>query len=297
MKPKIWLNGKLVAWEDCRVHITAYSLHYGTAAFEGIRFYETAKGIALFRLKEHIKRLAKSAEILGMKIKYNENQLINAAKQTVKASNMGFGYLRPIVFYGESELYVHANDSPVNIAMIILPWKRYLKNNSVKVMASSYIRLHPKSLPMEAKISGYYANSLLAIIEARKNGYDEALLADFKGNVAEGPAENFFIVKNNMLMTPPLGNILPGVTRDSIIGLAKDNKIKFQEKNFKIEEAKKADEAFFTGTGAEITPIVQINKAKIGNGKIGYLTKKLTSLFRDAVSGKNKKYDEWLEYV
>src|SRR3989344_8002265 len=238
MNPKIWLNGKLVAWEDCRVHITAYSLHYGAAAFEGIRFYETAKGIALFRLREHLKRLIKSAGILGMKIKYDENQLINAAKQAVRASKMKNGYLRPIVFYGESELYVHANDSPVNIAMVILPWKKYLKNNAVKVMASSYMRLHPKSVPMEAKISGYYANSLFAILEARKNGFDEALLVDYKGNVAEGPAENFFIVKNNVLMTPPLGNILPGVTRDSVIALAKDNKIEVQEKNFRLEEAK-----------------------------------------------------------
>ncbi|MBI2655734.1 branched-chain amino acid transaminase [Candidatus Woesearchaeota archaeon] len=297
MKPKIWFNGKLVDWKDCNIHITSYSLHYGAAAFEGIRFYETAKGIALFRLKDHIKRLVKSSEILGMYSRYNENDLVNAAKLTVKSSGMNSGYLRPIVFYGESELYVHAKDSPVNAAMIVLPWKKYLKNNAVKVMSSSYMRLHPKSVPMEAKISGYYANSLFAIIEARKNGFDEALLADYKGNAAEGPAENFFIVKNNVLMTPPLGNILPGVTRDSIIALAKDNKIRVQEKNFRLEDAKKADEAFFTGTGAEITPIIQIDKEKIGNGKIGYLTKKLTSLFRDVVSGKNKKYDKWLEYV
>ena len=244
MNPKIWLNGRLADWEECRVHITAYSLHYGAAAFEGVRFYETQKGTALFRLKDHIKRLVKSAKILGMKLKYSENQLINAAKQTVKASKMKFGYLRPIVFYGKSELYVHANDSPVNIAMIILPWKKYLQNNTVKVMASGCMRLHPKSLPMEAKISGYYANSLMAILEARKNGFDEALLLDYKSNVAEGPAENIFIVKNNSLITPPLGNILPGITRDSIIKLAKDNNIKVQEKNFKLEYSKNADEAF-----------------------------------------------------
>lgn len=297
MKPKIWFNGKLADWEDCKFHITSYSLHYGTAAFEGIRFYETAKGIALFRLREHIKRLVKSAEILGMKLGYGKNELINAAKLTVKSSGMKNGYLRPIVFYGESELYVHANDSPVNIAMFILPWKRYLKNNAVKVMASSYMRLHPKSVPMEAKISGYYANSLMAILEARKNGFDEALLLDYKGNVAEGPAENFFIVKNNVLMTPPLSHILPGITRDSIIVLAKGNKIKFQEKNFKLEEAKKADEAFFTGTGAEITPIIQIDKAKIGYGKIGNVTQRLSKLFHEVVSGKDKRCDKWLEYA
>ena len=297
MKPKIWFNGKLVDWEECKIHITAYSLHYGTAAFEGIRFYETAKGIALFRIKEHIDRLVNSAEILGMSIQYSKNDLINAAKLTVKSSGMKSGYLRPIVFYGESELYVHANDSPINTAMIVLPWKRYLKNNAVKVMASSYMRLHPKSVPMEAKISGYYANSLFAILEVRKSGYDEALLADYKGNVAEGPAENFFIVKNNVLMTPPLGNILPGVTRDSIIALANGNKIRFQEKKFKLEDAKKADEAFFTGTGAEITPIKQIDKAKIGDGKTGIVTQKLVKLFQDVVSGKNKKYEKWLEYA
>ena len=297
MNPKIWFNGKLVGWEECRVHITAYSLHYGAAAFEGIRFYETPKGIALFRLREHLKRLVKSAEILGMGIQYSKNDLVNAAKFTVKSSGMKNGYLRPIVFYGESELYVHAEDSNVNVAMIILPWKRYLKDNAVKVMASSYMRLHPKSVPMGAKISGYYANSILAILEARKKGFDEALLLDHKGNVAEGPAENLFIVKNNVLMTPPLSNILPGVTRDSIIALAKDNKIKVHEKNFNLGEAKKADEAFFTGTGAEITPVIQIDKTKIGDGKIGAVTQKLIKLFRDAVSGKNKKYDKWLEYA
>ena len=297
MKPKVWFNGKLIGWEECRIHVTSYSLHYGAAAFEGVRFYETAKGIALFRLKDHIKRLVKSAKILGMKLEYSENQLINAAKQTVKASKMKFGYLRPIVFYEKSELYVHASDSPVNVAMIILPWKRYLKNNAVKIMASSFMRLNPKSVPMEAKVSGYYANSLMAILEARKNGYDEALLVDYRGNVAEGPAENFFIVKNNVLTTPPLGSILPGITRHSIIEIAKDNKMKVQEKNFKLEYSKNADEAFFTGTGTEITPIVQIDKSKIGNGKIGVVTQKLIKLFRGAVSGKNKKYEKWLDYV
>ncbi len=297
MKPKVWFNGNLIDWNDCNIHITSYSLHYGAAAFEGIRFYETGKGIALFRLKEHINRLVRSAKILGMKLNYSENKLVNAAKQTVKASKMKNGYLRPIVFYGKSELYVHTEDSTVNVAMIILPWKRYLQNNAVKIMTSSYMRLHPKSVPMDAKVSGYYANSLLASIEARKNGCDEALLLDYKGNVAEGPAENFFIVKNGILMTPPLGNILPGVTRDSVIALAKENKIKIQEKNFKIEEAKKADEAFFTGTGAEITPIVQIDSSIIGNRKIGTITKELAKLFQEVVSGKNKKYDKWLEYV
>ncbi len=297
MKPKIWFNGELVDWKECKLHITAYSLHYGAAAFEGIRFYDTAKGIALFRIKEHIKRLVQSAEILGMNLKYSEDELINSAKQTVKASKMKNGYLRPIIFYGESKLYVHARDSPVNVAMVILPWKRYLQNNTVRVMTSSYMRLHPKSVPMEAKISGYYINSLMAILEARKYGYDEALLVDYKGNVAEGPAENFFIVKNNILMTPPLGNILPGVTRNSVITLAKDNKIEVQEKNFKLEEAKKADEAFFTGTGAEITPIVRIDKVKIGDGKVGIVTQKLSKLFQEVVSGKNKKYERWLECV
>ncbi|MBI4452874.1 branched-chain amino acid transaminase [Candidatus Woesearchaeota archaeon] len=297
MKPKIWFNGELVEWEDCRVHITAYSLHYGAAAFEGIRFYETGRGVALFRLKDHIKRLVKSAKILGMNVGYSENQLINASKLAVKSSGMKSGYLRPIAFYGESELYVHAKDSKVNLAMIILPWSKYLQNASVRIKSSSYIRLHPNSAPMGVKISGYYINSLLAILEAREKGYDEALLLDYNGNVAEGPAENFFIAKNNVVITPPLGNILPGVTRDSIIKIAGDNSIEVLEKNFKLEEAKKADEAFFTGTGAEITPIIRIDDARIGNGEIGHLTKKLTSLFRDVVSGKNKKYDKWLEHI
>ena len=296
-KPKIWFNGKLIDWNNSKIHLASYSLHYGAAAFEGIRFYKTNEGIALFRLKDHINRLMKSAEILGMNIRYNQKELEKSAKMTVKASRMKSGYLRPIIFYGESKLFVHAKDSNVNIAMIILPWKRYLQNNSVKVMISRYIRLHPNSVPMGAKISGYYVNSLLAILDARKNGYDEALLLDYDGNVAEGPAENFFIVKNNILITPQLGNILPGITRDSIIEIAKDNGMVVAEKNIKPEEAKNSDEAFFTGTGAEITPIVQIDKSVIGNGKIGLLTKKLAGLFEDAVSGKNRKYEKWLDYV
>lgn len=296
-KPKIWFNGRLIGWNDSKIHLTSYSLHYGAAAFEGIRFYQTKKGIALFRLKDHIKRLLKSAEILGMNIRYSQKELEKSAKLTVKASGMKSGYLRPIIFYGESKLFVHAKDSRVNIAMIILPWEKYLQNNSVRVMISKYIRIHPKSVPMEAKISGYYVNSLFAILDARKNGYDEALLLDHNGYVAEGPAENFFIVKNNVLMTPQLGNILPGITRDSIIEIAKDNGIEVIEKNLKPEDAKNSDEAFFTGTGAEITPIVQIGKSMIGNGKIGLMTQKLAGLFGDAVSGKNMKYEKWLDYV
>ena len=296
-KPKIWFNGRLIGWNDSKIHLTSYSLHYGAAAFEGIRFYQTKKGITLFRLKDHIKRLLKSAEILGMNIRYSQKELEKSAKLTVKASGMKSGYLRPIIFYGESKLFVHAKDSRVNIAMIILPWEKYLQNNSVRVMISKYIRIHPKSVPMEAKISGYYVNSLFAILDARKNGYDEALLLDHKGYVAEGPAENFFIVKNNVLMTPQLGNILPGITRDSIIEIAKDNGIGVIEKNLKPEDAKNSDEAFFTGTGAEITPIVQIGKSMIGNGKIGLMTQKLAGLFGDAVSGKNMKYEKWLDYV
>ena len=284
-------------WDDCKIHVISYSLHYGVAAFEGIRFYDTQKGTAIFRLKDHIKRLLNSAKAVDMPVKWSADELINATREIVKVNKISSGYLRPIVFYSGTKLSLHAENNEVSAAIAVLPWGKYLENNSVKVLPSSYMRHHPKSLPMDAKVSGYYVNSVLAVHEARRKGFDEALLLDHNGNVAEGPGENFFMVKKNILTTPPLGNILPGITRDCIIRIAKDQKIEVREKDFTLKDAQDADEAFFTGTAAEVTPISHIGDKMIGDGKVGPVTSKLAGMYRDIVTGNNERYDKWLEYV
>ena len=294
---KIWMDGKIINWDECKVHGLSYSLHYGVAAFEGIRFYETPMGTAVFRLGDHIKRLLNSAREFDMKVKYGNEGLADAAKRIIRESRKRTGYVRAIIFYGSTKLLVHEEDNEINVVIALLPWGKYLKHDSIKIMGSSYMRHHPKSVPMNAKIAGYYVNSVLAVREARKNGYDEALMLDFEENVAEGSAENFFIVKEKKLITPPLGNILPGITRDSVIEIARDHGMKVEEKKFSLGYAKNADEAFVTGTGAEITPVIQIDKKIIGSGKIGHATKRLMKLYQGAVSGKIRKYEKWLDYV
>lgn len=294
---KIWMDGKIVDWNECKFHGLSYSLHYGVAAFEGIRFYEAGKGTAIFRLKDHINRLLNSAREFDIKVKYSSKELQDAVKNIVKISAFKAGYIRPIILYGSTKLSVHSEDNEVNTVIAVLPWGKYLKHKSIKIRCSSYLRHNPKSLPMNAKISGYYVNSVLAVREATKNGYDEALMLDYNGNVAECAAENFFVVKNDKLITPPLGTILPGITRDSIISIAKDNGITIKEETFKLDKAKNADEVFLTGTAAEITPVRQIDSTIISNGKLGPVTSKLQKMFKEIVSGKNKKYDKWLEYV
>ena len=291
------MNGKIIDWDDCKVHAINYSLHDGVAAFEGIRFYETPKGVSVFRLKDHMKRLLNSAKTFQIPVKWSFEELVEAAKEIVKESKLKSGYVRPIIYYDGGKLSLHANNTEISTVIAVLPWGKYLEHNSVNVLPSSYMRHHPKSLPMDAKVSGYYVNSVLAVQEARRKGFDEALLLDHNNNVAEGPGENFFIVKKNVLMTPPLGNILPGITRDCIIQIAKDEGIKVQEKNFSLEEAQKADEAFFTGTAAEVTPISHIGDKLIGDGKVGPVTTKLKDVYHDIVTGKNKKYEKWLDYV
>lgn len=294
---KIWMNGKIVNWNEATTHVISYSLHYGIAAFEGIRFYETPKGVAIFRLNDHIKRLLESSGTVEMAPKWSHEELVNATKEIVRINGLKSGYVRPIVYYGGGKLSLHAKNTEVSVVIAVLPWGKYLENNAVKVMRSSYMRHHPKALPMSAKLSGYYVNSVLAVQEARRNGFDEALLLDYNENVAEGPGENFFIVKENKLITPSLGTVLPGITRDCIIQIARDEGIKVEERNVSLNEAKSADEAFFTGTAAEVTPISHIDKDMIGDGKVGPITTKLKDIYSGIVTGHNAKYDKWLEYV
>jgi len=293
----IWMDGNLVPWKEAKIHVLTHSLHYGSAVFEGIRFYETVdRRSAVFRLKEHVERLFNSAKAFNMQIPFSQEEICKAILETIKANEIKAGYIRPIAFFGYGKMGLGLKGAPVNVSIAVWPWGAYLGEKPVRVKTSGYIRIHPKSSIMEAKISGHYENSILASEEIHAKGYDEALLLDFKRNIAEGPGENIFIVKNNILITPKLGTILPGITRDSVIRIAKDEGLKVKEKILKLEEAYEADEAFYTGTAAEVTPIESIDDKKLKSAP-GPVTTKLRSLYLDIVQGKNKKYESWLSYV
>jgi len=294
----IWLNGKFVRWEKAMVHVLSHTLHYGSGAFEGIKCYNTNKGTAIFRLNAHITRLFDSFSIFNIKIKNTIKEIVKATIEIIKKNKLKEGYIRPIIFFGYGVMGLHnIHKCKVNIAIACWPWPAYLGGKAIKVKVSNYIRLHKDSVKADKKITGYYINSILASLDAKRSGYDEALLLDFKGNIAEGPGENFFIVKDNIIKTPRIkGQILPGITRDSIIKIATDLGYKVIEKEISLNEVLKADEAFFTGTAAEITPIESINNKKIGTGKLE-ITGVLRKNYLDIVHGKNKKYENWLTYV
>ncbi|MGC8981458.1 MAG: branched-chain amino acid transaminase [Minisyncoccia bacterium] len=292
----IWMNGKFVKWEDAKIHILSHALHYGSGVFEGIRCYKTNRGPAIFRLNEHIDRLFNSAKFLKIKIPFNKNQIKKAIIELIKINKVDECYIRPIVFYGYGKMGLNPKGAEINCAIAIWPWGKYLKDK-VKVKISKFIRLHPKSIISEAKICGYYVNSIFASLDAKDSNFDEALLLDYRGYIAEGPGENIFIVKNKIICTPKLGNILPGITRDSIIRIAKDLKFKVIEKDISIKELKNCDEAFFTGTAAEVTPIFKIDNKLINRGEIGEITKILKEKFHKIVYGEEPKYKNWLTYV
>ncbi len=292
----IWMDGKLVPWKKAKIHVLAHTLHYGAGVFEGIRCYETAQGPAVFKLKEHIDRLYYSAGTLKMKIPFSKEEFTEAVKETIRKNSLKAGYIRPICFFGYGKMGLNPEGAPVNCSIAVWPWGKYLGEGAVKVKTSKYIRIHPKSTHADAKICGHYVNSIFASVEVKDKGYDEALLLDYKGNAAEGPGENLFIVKDGKLLTPPLGTILKGITRASIMQLAKDEGIKVEEKTLTLEDVYNAQEAFFTGTAAEVTPIGSLDDKKIGKAP-GPITSKLKDLYMDIVHGKNEKYKNWLTYV
>lgn len=293
----IWMDGKFKAWKDATIHLVTHTFHYGAGAFEGVRFYDTPKGTAVFRLADHTKRLFYSANAVGIKIPYSQKQINEVILKLLKKNKVKSGYIRPITWYGEGHMGVNPIGAPINIAIACWPWGAYLAHESIKMMTSTLIRIHPKSTVSDAKIIGHYANSIQAILEVKKAGYDEALFLDYKGDVAEGAAENIFMVKNNVLITPPTGSILPGLTRDSIMKVAKDLGYKVVEKTLKLKDLYAADEVFLTGTAAEVTPVRQIDKKTIADGKVGHMSKVLNKAFLDIVQGKNPKYKKWLTYV
>jgi branched-chain amino acid aminotransferase len=296
MRNKVWLNGKILSREKAKIDILTHTLHYGDGVFEGIRCYKTKDGPAIFRLKEHVERLFNSAKYFEMKIPYRKEEVEKAIIETIKANKLEECYIRPIVFYG-SKIGLNPIGLDVNVAIITLPFDIYLGEKPIKAKISKFIRLHPKSVISSAKVCGYYVNSIFATLSAHKAGYDEAILLDYRGFVAEGSGENIFIVKNKIIYTPKLGSILPGITRDSIIKIAKDNKFKVIEKDISVKELKQADEAFFTGTAAEVVPIGQIDNKLINKGKEGEITKFLRETYKMVVRGEIEKYKNWLTYV
>ena len=292
----IWFNGKFVKWENAKIHVLSHALHYGSGVFEGIRCYETLMGPAVFRLKEHLDRLWNSAKCLEIKIPFSKKEIESAILKLIKLNKLRKCYIRPIVFYGYGKMGLNPKGAKTDFGICVWPWGKYLKEK-VKVKISKFIRLHPKSVFPFAKVTGYYVNSIFATFDAQKSRFDEAILLDCKGFVAEGPGENIFIVKNKKLFTPKLESILPGITRDSIIKIAKDERIEAVEKDISAKELKNCDEAFFCGTAAEITPIYQIDDKIINQGKIGPITKFLQEKFYKIIHGEDEKYKKWLTFV
>ena len=298
---KIWMDGTLVDWDNAKVHVLTHTLHYGLGAFEGIRCYKTEKGSAIFRLDEHVDRLFASAGIFLLDIPFSKAEIKAAIIKTVTANKLKECYIRPLVYIGYGAMGLYPKGNPVNVSIAAWPWGAYLGDeglaNGIRIKVSSFTRHHVNSTMTRAKICGYYVNSQIAKKEAIACGYDEALLLDTEGYVSEGSGENIFIVRNNEIKTTPLTSILEGITRDSIIQIAKDMKIPLKEERFTRDEVYIADEAFFTGTAAEVTPIREVDGRKIGPGKRGKITGKLQRIFFDIVKGKNKKYESWLTRI
>ena len=299
---KIWMNGKLVPFKNAKVHVLTHALHYSTSIFEGIRCYDTPEGSAIFRLPEHVERFFNSAKMYSMKMPYSNKKINDGIIKTVKANKLKQCYIRPLAYYGYGTMGLTPTNNKVDVSISCWEWKmgesKAGKYSGAKCKISKWIRIDSKSQPMQAKSAANYSNAALARMEALNAGYDEAIMLNNKGYVAEGSAENIFVVKNGKITTPPLdADILDGITRDSAIKLLKSKKNKVVEKNLKINDLLKADEIFMTGTAAEVKSVTRVNKTKIGNGKIGEFTKELQELFMDTVMGENKKFRSWLKFI
>ena len=299
---KIWMNGKLVPFKDAKVHVLTHALHYSTAVFEGIRCYNTPNGSAIFRLPEHVDRLFNSAKLYGMKIRYTKKQIIDAIIKTVRTSGLKECYIRPIAYCGYGTMGLTPTLNKIDVSISCWEWKmgesKAGKFSGAKCKISEWIRIDSRSQPMQSKCAANYSNAALARVEALKNGYDEAIMLNYSGKVAEGSAENIFIVKNGMIKTPPLdADILNGITRDSVIQLIRSDGIKLIEKNITVNELLKADEVFMTGTAAEVKSVTKIDRTSIGKGKPGIITKTLQKSFMDIVMGKDQRFISWLRYI
>lgn len=291
------MNGQLIPWEEAMTHVLTHTLHYGAGVFEGIRCYKTDKGTAVFRLKEHMDRLYYSAGVLKMEMPWTVDEMTDGLLETLKKNKLEGGYIRPLIYFGYGKMGLNPEGAPVEAVIVCWPWGKYLGHDAVKVKISDYIRIHPKSSVTDAKICGHYVNSILAVLALRDSDYHEALLLDYEGNVAEGPGENLFIVKDGILITPPLGTILAGITRNTVQTLAKDMGYEFREETLKPDDLFEADEAFFTGTAAEITPIASIDDHVYGDGNPGPISRQIREAYMDIVHGRSPDYEHYLTHI
>jgi branched-chain amino acid aminotransferase len=297
---KIWMNGELVDWADARVHVGTHGLHYGSGVFEGIRAYETARGTAVFRLTDHLKRLEDSARLLHMELPYGAEELRLACHQLIAANGIPECYLRPIAFYGYGELGVSPGSNPIDVFVMSWPWGTYLGDealeNGITAKISTWKRIGPNTIPHVAKATGIYLNSMLAVIEANKAGYDEAILLTDDGYLADGSGENIFVVKDGAMSTPDLSSsILPGITRNTVIQIAQDLGYSVEETNLIRADLYLADEVFMCGTAAEVTPVRAVDDREIGPP--GPVTREIQTAYLDTVRGRSERWAHWLEFV
>ena len=299
---KIWMNGKLVPFKDAKVHVLTHALHYSTSIFEGIRCYNTPNGSAVFRLPEHVERLFKSAKLYSMKMQYTQKEISDAILKTVKSSKLKEAYIRPLAYYGYGTMGLTPTTNKVDMSIACWEWKmgesKAGKFSGAKCKVSSWVKIDSRSQPMQAKAASNYANAALARMEALENGFDEAIMLNSQGKVAEGSAENIFIIKDDIIQTPPLSaGGLEGITRDSIIQIIEENNGFVIERDLERDDLYTADEIFMTGTAAEVKSVTQIDKVKIGTGKMGSVTKELQKSYRDVVMGKDERFLPWLTFV
>ena len=298
----IWIDGLLYEGQNAKIHILTHSLHYGTAVFEGIRCYKTQKGLAIFRLEDHLKRLFESAKIYFMNIEYSKKELEDAIISTIKKNELDECYIRPLVYFGHGKMGVYPLNNKVSVSIAVWKWDEYIKKENdeqgIRLMVSSWMRIDGRTMPVHAKATANYANSALARIEAIKFGFDEAILLNTAGKVVEASAENIFIVKNKTLITPPISSgSLEGITRDTVLALAKEDDILIEIRDISKDELYLADEIFLTGTAAEIKSVGEIDNRMIGNGKTGTITKRMKRLFEQSIRGNHKYSEKWLIYI
>ena len=298
----VWKNGKVIPWADATVHVSAHGLHYGSGVFEGIRCYDTESGPAVFRLPEHLERLFASAEVYDITVPYTIGELTDAVTKLISANELTSCYIRPIVFLGSDSLGLHPRKCPVEVAILTWAWGAYLGadglENGIRMTVSLWRKFHSSMMPTTAKACGQYLNSILAVTDAFERGYDEALLLDKDGSLAEGSGENLFVIKNGTIITNRAADsILMGITRDSAIEIAKILGFEVEKRSLDLDDLLNADEAFFTGTAAEITPIREVDGTVIGSGRRGEITRQIQATFFDAVNGRDPRFQKWLHPV
>jgi branched-chain amino acid aminotransferase len=299
---KIWMDGELVDWDDAQIHVLSHVVHYGSGVFEGVRCYDTVDGPAVFRHREHYERLANSAKALGIEMEYTVDELVEATRELIHENGLDSCYIRPIVFYGYDELGLNPKDCPVRTAIAVWPWGAYLGEDAIKngvdVAVSSWRKHHSSQIPTTAKITGAYVNSIMASLEAKSNGYTEAILLDKEGSVSEGPGENIFMVDDGTVYTTPVdSSILDGITRRCVIEVARDLGYDVVEKRISRSELYTADELFFTGTAAEVTPIRSVDDRAVREDGRGPVTEEIQETFFEITEGKRDGYTDWLDYV